>query len=711
MTEAIAELTGGPEPGGHIPLRDACHRIAAAYDCPAGPVLLEAIRQRHRIVAHRICDRESAIRIAHGVAARRTMAGLVRKGLGKAAKRAGLRDARPRPWHRDPAIAAKLEALVDRFFDTFRPFVVDSENDVIWRYALVIPHPPNMFEGSYGADVLAVSGADTPVLDCVHIDRDCRPFDLDEGRIARIRTAITQAIAGPQRLKPEQIWRAADGHGSLSAVKEIAPLQSWPRSAEYGFWRRIQYCWDRTQANGLAHFRRRLPQEIQDHAAMAGRKFADPQTTAEFFAGRPGWSLEDYKRANQALRAVPILRAAILEPEVSQIILTGQPIERAIRAIVNAERPADEMRTPLHAKTVQSLSKSYRLTVVGAPALASNFGDVVPVVDAIFKANPHHVVLDGTELSEIRALVKFDRSSIDLRMRVALAHRNAKGRIRDCPNLLDTYSWIYQRAALVITGTDSPSGDQHGRIVRAAYDILFPEGRTLAGLTALNRTWHEEQRHLDETFQRLKLSLLTSRIEILKQSSGLYPHFMTSETEIAGVKMRPLVDESDIIQEGKDLEHCVGRYTGFAAAGRSMLVSQISKEGRSTVEVYLESENVNGIMRRKLSVSQNQARNNTEPPPTHHSAMAKLLKSFTREFLLELDQRIQAASLVADRHRGDVYNALPKEDIELLQDHAFADIKRYLPNRTKRLSRQAWQALYPFQASDRCEPEELPVPF
>jgi hypothetical protein len=714
LAETLAGLTGDPAAGGHLPLRDACHKVAAAHDCPAGPVLLEAVRQRHSIIAHRICDRDSAIRIAHGVAARRTMAALVRKGLAKVAKRVGLRDARPRPWHRDPVIAAELERLVDRFFDTYRPFVIDGERDAGWRFALVIPHPPNLFEGSCGADILAIRDDERPTLDCIHIGPEARPLDLDEGRIERLRPAISLALTGSERLAVEEIWRAADGQGSLAAAKEIAPLRSWPRSAEYGFWRRIQYCWTRTQANGLAHFRRRLPPEVQDHAAMAGRKFADPQTTAEFFAVRRGWSLEDYKRANQALRAIPILRPTIMAPEVIRIILSGEPIERAVRAAVNAEQPVDELSSPLHLKTIQSLAKGYRLTVVSPPATISNFLDVVPVVEAIFRANPHHPTLDGTELEQIRALARFDRVPVELRMRAALAHRNAKGRIRGCPNLFDAYSWIYRRAALALAGTDSPPGDHHGRIARAAYDILFPEGRTLAGLVTINRTWHEEQRHLDATFERLKSALLTSRIEALKQDSSLYPHFLASDTEIAGVKMRPLVDDDVIIREGEELNHCVGSYAGSAAAGRSMLVSQISAEGRSTAEVCLESETVNGAVRRKLSVCQNQAFENTEPPPSHHAALTKLLKSVTQEFLLDLDQRIRTASLAAYRFRGDIYKALPLEDLDALQNHAFTDLRRYMPKRLKRLNRAEWMARHPYvpDPEARNEADELQaVPF
>jgi hypothetical protein len=696
LAETLAELTGEPAAGGHLMLRDACHKVAAAHACPAGPVMLEAVRQRRTIIAHRICDRDSAIRIAHGVAGRRTMATLVRKGLARAAKRVGLRDARPRPWHRDPGIAAELGALVDRFFDTYRPFVVDGENGAGWRFALVIPHPPNLFADSCGADILAIRDDERPTLDCVHIGRDARPLDLDDARTERIRSAISVTIAGTERLSVEQIWRAANAEGSLAAASEIAPLRSWPRSAEYGFWRRIQYCWARTQANGLAHFRRRLPQEVQDHAAMAGRKFADPQTTAEFFAARQGWSLEDYRRANQALRTVPIIRPMIMAPEISRIILSGEPIERAVRAAVNAERPSAELRSPLHFKTIQSLAKGYRLTVVSPPATVSNFLDVVPVVEAIFRANPHHPALDGRELEQIRALARFDRVPVELRMRAALAHRNTKGRIRGCPNLLDAYSWIYKRAALALAGTDNPTGDQHGRIARAAYDILFPDGRTLAGLVSINRTWHEEQRHLDAAFERLKSTLLTSRIETLKQNNSLYPHFLSSVTEVAGVKMRPLIDEDAIVQEGIDLDHCVGTYAGPAAAGRSLLVSQVSTQGRSTAEVCLESETVNGTVRRRLSVSQNQAFGNSEPPSSHHSALAKLLKSFSQEFLLALDQRIRTASLAAYRFRGDIYKALPLEDLDALQSHAFSDLRRYMPKRLKRLNRPEWTALCPY---------------
>ena len=710
LAEQLAELAGTTVPSGHLSLRDACHRAAAQMPCPEGPVILEAVRHRRRIVAHRICDRDSAIRIAHGVTARRTMRALVRKGLSKVAKRAGLRDARPRPWHSDPQTAARLEGLTNRFFDGFRPFLIDGDDGGPWRFALVAPHPN--FGDSCGADALVIMSTEKPSLECVHLAPDCRPLDFASDREDRVRIAISAALVGTDRLAPDTVWRYSDSLGSLSAAREIAPMEEWPHSNDYGFWRRFTICWQRSHERGIAHFRRRLPPEVQDHAALAGRQFGDLRKVAEFFALRQAWSLQDYLRANQAIRTIPILRHVITQPTVHAPISAGRPIEEAIRAAVTCDRPDLVLESPLHPKTVRALGKSYRLSVTNPPATTSNFSDVVPIVDEIYQANPHHKVLDGTELEQIRALVKFDRVDQRLRLRAALAHRNEKGKIRRCPELSDPYAWIYQRAGIALFGSEDHPGERHRAIVEAAYDIVFPEGRTLTGLTALNRSWHEEQRRVDEAFARLKSSLLASRVEEVKTSNDLYPHFMSGETTIDGVLMRPLVQEEDIIQEGDALDHCVGRYVGGASAGRSMLVSQISERGRSTVEIYLDNETMEGQFRWKLVVVQNKAISNTPPPSLHLTAMSKLLKSIGQDFLSGLAERIRKASLIADRHRGDIYRALPREDIDLLRDHAFADLQRFMPRALRKLSRQDWQRLYPQKEFDAGHPPETPeVPF
>ena len=694
LADALAEITGDPVPTGHIPLREACHRAAALHPCPAGPLLIEAVRLRHKIVTHRICDHETAIRIAHGVKERRTMSALVRKGLSKAAKRVGLRDARPRPWHKNPETAARLEALVDRFLAAYRPYLIAGQKDDPWAFALVAPHPPKYFENDSGADILAVMNADGTRLELLHLAAADHPLIPFAGREDQVCRAISAALAATERLKPQQVWRLADGHGGLSAAREVAPLKDWPNSGDYGFWRRFSFCWERTHANGLAHFRRLLAPEIQDHAALSGRQFSDPRKTAEFFAARANWSLEDYKRANQAIRTIPILRPVIALPEISGPILAGRPIEEAVRAAVTCDRSDLAIAAPLHQKTIRSLSKSYRLSVTVPPVTVYNFADVVPVVDAIFRANPHTPVLDGTELEQIRALAKFDRTTLDLRIRAALAHRNARGKIRKCPELIDAYSWVYQRAGIVLFGTEDHPSERHLAIASATYDIVFPEGRTLEALTAFNRTWHEEQRWLDTGYTQLRSSLLASRILELKSDADLYPHFLSSETTVDGVKFKPLVREDAILAEGEDLDHCVGRYAGEAAAGRSMLVSQISDHGRSTAEVCLEQETKDGVFSWKLGVVQNKAMSNAEPPAAHVSALAKLLKAIQQDLLPQLSQRIQRASLLADRHRGNVYRVLPPEDVELLRDHAFADLKRYMARGPRKLSRAQWQGLY-----------------
>jgi hypothetical protein len=170
-------------------------------------------------------------------------------------------------------------------------------------------------------------------------------------------------------------------------------------------------------------------------------------------------------------------------------------------------------------------------------------------------------------------------------------------------------------------------------------------------------------------------------------SGILFPHFLSGEVEIDGVAMRPLTDEDGIVEEGREMDHCVGSYVGRAREGRSLLISQISAHGRSTVEVGLVRGDDGAPA---LEVVQNKAAGNAEPPPAHVAAVAKLLKSFAEQFRRDLERRIGYASTMAEEDKG--YEMLTPGELAALKEVALADLRRFVPKALRRASVPEWIA-------------------
>jgi hypothetical protein len=603
----------------------------------------------------------------------------------KVAKNCGLRDARRRPWAKDPEEAKRLEAMADRFLSAWTPMLLEGCADDGWFCAMVAAR---RVDEEVGANVVLVANRDGSGTRILTLGRDQYPMDgtrTEEG----VRREITRVFADPpsDEVEPGRIWQPSSQHNLSEAASEAGVKRFASTSRD--FRKRLEVCWSKVRNTALARFRRLLPPEIQEHASLCLAKFADLRTAGEFLHERRGWTLQDYGRVNQAIRLVPVLRNAILDPEVFRPIAEGRPLHEVVSAAVEAD--SGLAPRPLHSKTVKALRGTWH----GSFRTNWRKGDLtslVQVLEAMYRRNPHQPVFGSGELAQVDAIANLDPVELDLTVDAIMAHRDAKGRVRPCRDIRDTYGWIYQQCEMILTGSEAyASENEKISATKAAFRILFPSGRTLAGLDALVQEWHRDQRRLDAAFHHTFESMLAAKFDAARRKVGdiLFPHFMDGECTIEGVTMRPLTDPDEIVVEGEEMEHCVGTYVGRASGGRSLLISQRSEQGRSTAEVALVKSD-NGTV--NMVVRQNRAVANGEPPEVHHRALTKLLNFFPQDMRRQLMERIEVASALADRHAGQAYSSLDPDDLLRLKQLAFDNMRRFMPRRMRRMTMEEWIA-------------------
>lgn len=694
FSEAIGELVGVKgRIAGHVVLRDACWRVAEANPCPDGIIRLEAVIEKRRTVGHRAADVDSVIRIAHAVVQGRTMEVRLEGPLvPKLARACGLRDARRRPWAKDPQLAEQLAGLADRFLNVWTPMVLKGRPEDGWFCALMTPR---IIQKGVAAGVIVVMNKDGRGTRFLPLSLSQCPMDetrTEEG----VRGAINFLLKHPPHGHSDHggIWQSWDTDDLFAAASQMG-LRCLEFNENFNFRKRLEIYWVKVRATALARFRRLLPREIQEHASLCLRQFADARTAAVFLSMRRDWTIEDYIRVNQAIRAAPILRNAIRDVDTVAAITAGKPLGEVIRSAVEACSRKSNSQLP-HPKTVKSLRGTWNQTFQ-ATARGGRISLLVSVLDALYRNNPHQVALNSGEMIRVAEIASVFPAEPDLIAVAILAHRDAKGRIRHCKDLHDVYNWVFAQCHLILRGKSGPQVRDHfdmdaiAPVIRATFGIVFPPARTLAGLDALVREWHENQRRLDAVLDDLFKSMLLTKMDHEGVDAGVisFPHFMVGEQIIDGVTMRPLRGPEQIAIEGEEMGHCVGTYVGAASAGRSLLISQKSESGRSTVEVAMERDDRGEPV---LVVRQNRSFENGDPPLLHRNAMTKLLKSIPEDLRRDLVERIRIASALEDQRSGQTYAMLNADELLRMKRQSFDNMRRFMPRAMRKQSMEEWLA-------------------
>jgi len=179
----------------------------------------------------------------------------------------------------------------------------------------------------------------------------------------------------------------------------------------------------------------------------------------------------------------------------------------------------------------------------------------------------------------------------------------------------------------------------------------------------------------------------------------LYPHFLSGKTQFKQITITPLVCAIDIVQDGKEQNHCVGGYTDDAAKGDSMLVSIVEGSERSTAEIKLQFDKTGEQPKRRLVVAQIHARSNDPASKRHLHALVTLLSGASQSDLAVLAFKLnKSREAFQELEQFDDMHISP-EDRLAIADLVFSHVRRFLPKSWRRMERAALvdrlRVLYP----------------
>ncbi|AOG02896.1 PcfJ domain-containing protein [Bosea sp. RAC05] len=659
-------------------LARACQAIAKKYVDTKAIAAVVAIKEGNRTVGHRVAGPEDAVAIAHAVAHRRALPVQLHGPFVPAlAKKSGLRLARVRPLSKDPAVDAMMRfAVTDFAMRRTSRFV--SGHGSGWHSALLLQS-----EGSAGPvfKVLAVS------------DPGCTQVHIAELVMQRDHAGFTFTDAGDQALRAAVDQAILAGRETKFGVEDVVPMHDHVRN----FLNRTSPLLDEVDRKRLIHvirragaignqaaiakFRRSLSEQLQRYASRVGGAFVSFEAIEKFLLARAGWDEQHYTRMNQAFSVLKWLDPKKISNELVHLITAGRPIEEVIRLRCKLARP-------LHPKAVKvAITMRGKLS---APAAA-----LIACLDALYKHDPHVPLLGRAELAAISLVIQdqSDRSSLLADIpRILLAHRDDDGRF--CypgKGLQDVYGWM----ARSLNAMDMQRGIVRFKAGAASLDALFPAGRRVHALKALNERWHASITSDSEVLRKkIEAIRLNHRVHADEDEdmlmADLYPHPMSAATTVAGVAITPLVTEDAIFAEGHKMNHCVASFVADAASGACFLVSLTCDEGSSTAELrltpYQEGDDISAEWR--LEIVQHLGPGNVDPLTKHVSALEGLLRQIGLETLPALAERVERAHASAETLSDVKSGALTIEGQTMIADLHFEAVKSYLPNHWRRMGRR-----------------------
>jgi hypothetical protein len=235
---------------------------------------------------------------------------------------------------------------------------------------------------------------------------------------------------------------------------------------------------------------------------------------------------------------------------------------------------------------------------------------------------------------------------------------------------------------------------RHTGINELACRIVFPRGRRNAGVSALNADWHGRIARYEAARRSIIAAGHAAAVadaDEEKLKARLFPHFLEGPLVEESVAVAPLVDPDAIVEEGVQMEHCVGSYVDSASRGYSLLVSMRSDFGRSTAEVNLDHDEDG---RPRFVVRQNLSEKNQPAPPEHIEVLRVMLRRLDGDGTAvgRLAERIAAARQAHAVLAQSGLDGLPDAHMDALRRHIFSSLRRYLPRRQRTMEMEDWAA-------------------
>ncbi len=564
----------------------------------------------------------------------------------RAAHPTGVRLARGRAWHRDPAIAAGMDAAAREWCRLQAAWCIDGLAGDPWRAAFL-----RSVEGGVEAYVMASDGTVTRHEAMGHV---LAPW-LTDG----LRTAATSAMTFPALP-----CDAVSPNGGLVSAEVFGLRFTHADDPDQA---RVQVCdalahavrgQSRASRISFAYRVRSLARGLAHRAAIAFEARADPDVLALANLALVGH--DNVKREGEA-------RKRLLGMRVHSLALVSQHRDRV--AVLAAAR-----RVP-HLACVAGCRGQWRgasdLISAGAgdnaalaglaadhagwpagKAIARLMRNSIPAPDRSADQDPSMVV---AEVAATMAAIEPSRpvpsaaeatciaaAFRDLGLSppradpfAAMAAMRALAGMTDAPDayeaaylIRDLWAWFGTQAGRV--GLDEDAA----RALREA--SLLPEGRDGAALARISDDWHRKVgRQVRERNALLGILLAEERLRLggsRGEHAEDYPGPFASPFEVDGVEVVPLRDATSFDVEGEVQSSCVASYGEDARVGGMSVLSLRSPLGRSTAGHRYRL--VDGVLSWRLQEhagDQSKGHARSRPPKAHVDALAKVERLMSRD--------------------------------------------------------------------------------
>ena len=592
----------------------------------------------------------AAIAYAHAPRERGAVAVLVVNATVSAVWRtsgkSGIRPVEPRPWHRDPTIAAALAAVAKASIARCAPCQVTAPEGETWTQVLIAQRE-DRFEGFVQrlggrVDHVEIVGQDTwASLGVEGAAQLAATSGLPVGVDSRgwTRLGLTNDFLHDT---------------SLASLLEASPL-SQPDIARFKF--RLEGAVRRTTDAAILAFLAGLPKATAQLARLIRPiQSWDPKSNRRFTLGRreldAAVSAATHSDPSAMVHAVenPSTRALVLAAGLqgpwrvaAEAIVSGAPPRKAL--LLYGSAAIDRPLSRAAVKCLAGWPVSSGIGSVGVDTSFSGFTDLTRLAAVLWAETPSRPPMTTSQLVTLMHGLK----------QFGFVPPSAAGpddRTWDDPTTTTAYAAALRRERDDVVGS-APLG--HGiadvihfldgklvalglaRDAREAVRCisLVPPGRLAPGLERLSDEWHRSILRMTRERNVLVEELISDEIRswdetVLGELPEDYPNPLSGEIVYGEVVIRPLRTPREIDREGEEMANCVSTYRDEARIGDLLLYRLESPFGRSTLGLKV----TDSARACEIEIYQHHGPQHSSvdaPPPLEHADTASwLMSSLTR---------------------------------------------------------------------------------
>ncbi len=557
----------------------------------------------------------------------------------------GVRPVAPRPWHRDPAVAAAMAATAAAAIARCAPRQIAAAPSQTWTQALLM---------QTGAGYEAyVHRPDGRVVHVEVVGRGSWAL-LGAGEAAELAAACGRRAEGHSRGElcrgPESDADGFGGGPSLAALAEAGAVTA-AELARFRF--RLEGAVRRVTDAAILSFLGGLPPATAELTRLIEPVTAyDAETNRKFPLGRGHLAAAV---AAAAHRDPAAMVRAVAAPSTRTLVLAAAlvgPWEVASEALASGHPPREALRLFASAAIGRSLSRAAALSLGGWPsspwrglhdvdAMLADFCDLATLAGVLWDGRPSRPAMTVGELDGVRVGLK--RFGF-----VAPSEAGPGRRTWDNPDATAAYADALRRSrgdAVGSAGLNSGVVDMirfldrklagvgltpgGAEAVRRA--ILVPPGRLIPGLERLSARMHRSIAAMNRERDALSEEVISEEMREsgLAAQSGMpedYPNPLAREITYQGVAIRPLRDPLEIEREAIEMASCVSSYREEARTAGLLLYGLRSADGRSTLGLGVQYH-VHGIVICPFQHFGAQHARVDAPPPSGHLEAASWLQS------------------------------------------------------------------------------------